>query len=203
MFRFVEREKAGHPIAIMCRLLGVSTNYACFHGPSDGIRRSVEAVAMAARALCQAGIRVERVSGGNSSLLALVLAGESLPDEITELRCGEALLLGQEALHYSRIPGCDCACRLRAQVLEEYTKPAREGAPRRLVLGVGRQDLGSGALSFVEPGLRESGRSGDYLVVEAEAATCGTWIGRTVEMIPSYDALVAAWTSPYVQLCLS
>ena len=26
MFRFVEREKAGHPIAIMCRLLGVSTS---------------------------------------------------------------------------------------------------------------------------------------------------------------------------------
>src|SRR5690606_20140329 len=26
VFRFVEREKAGHPIAIMCRLLGVSTS---------------------------------------------------------------------------------------------------------------------------------------------------------------------------------
>lgn len=194
---------AGIAAEARLRLLGVSTNYACFHGPLDGIGRSAEAVAAAARTLRQAGMGVERVSGGNSSLLALVLAGQSLPDEITELRCGEALLLGQEALNYSRIPGCDCACRLRAQVLEEYTKPARGGGPRRLVVGMGRQDLGSGTVSFVEPGLRESGRSGDYLVVEAEAATRGTWIGRTVEMIPSYDSLVAAWTSPYVQLRLS
>ena len=183
-------------------LLGVSTNYACFQGTPTGMRGSVEAIARAAAGLRDAGIQIERVSGGNSSVLALLTQGESLPPEITEIRCGEALLLGHEALLYRPIAGCCSACRLRAEVLEEYTKPARESGRKRLVLGLGKQDLGSGAVAFVEQGLAEIGRSGDYLIVEAGAAFSRARVGLIIEMIPSYEALVAAWTSPYVQLRL-
>jgi predicted amino acid racemase len=181
-------------------LAGIATNYACFHGVPSGIRASVEAMSRAASQMLTAGLPVGRVSGGNSSLLALLAAGESLPGEITELRCGEALLLGQETLFYRPLPGCSSACRLRAEVLEEYTKPARESGRRRFVLDLGRQDLGGGAVTFSEPGLSEIGRSGDYLVVDAEAARPGARIGAIIEMVPSYEALVAAFTSPYVRL---
>lgn len=184
------------------RLVGLSTNYACFQGAPTGIRASLEAVARAARELREAGIEVARVSGGNSSALALVLQGEDLPEEVTELRCGEALLLGQEALTYQPIPGCGCACTLRAEVLEEYTKPPHSDGRRRLVLGLGRQDLASGTVHFCDPGLSEIGRSGDYLVVEAGRECPGYGIGTDIDMIPSYEALVAAWTSPYVELRL-
>ena len=182
-------------------LLGVSTNYACFEGTPAGIRDSVAAIARAAADLRAVGIPVERVSGGNSSVLGLLSRGEALPGEVTELRCGEALLLGQDALCYEPIPGC-CgdACVLRAEVLEEYTKPVREGGRRRLVVGLGRQDLGSGAVKFVAAGLQELGRSADYLVVEEQGKRPGFHIGGMVDMIPSYEALVAAWTSPYVEL---
>ena len=97
-----------------CVLEGVSTNYACFHGARPRYRASVEAVARAARALARPGFAVERVSGGNSSVLWLARPGERLPAEVTELRCGEALLLGQDALFYEPLPGCR-ARRLRAQ----------------------------------------------------------------------------------------
>src|SRR3990172_2576301 len=50
-------------------LAGISTNYACFHGPPDGIRESVGALARAAVDLRAAGVPIARVSGGNSSLL--------------------------------------------------------------------------------------------------------------------------------------
>jgi predicted amino acid racemase len=247
-------------IAADSRLLleGVSTNYACFLGPPGGIEASVEAVAEAARGLRGAGFPVERVSGGNSSALWLVNQGVELPGEVTELRCGEALLLGQDALHYEPLPGCRRdACVLRAEVLEEYTKspiqtevtpsgcdgrgrgkdagsarsgatsateddasdrpvqtrrprlqfesgskPAPQGRARRLVLGIGRQDLSGGAVAFVEPGSFEVGRSADYLVVEIAAGYSVPAVGSVVEMLPAYEALVAAWTSPYVEVRL-
>lgn len=184
-------------------LVGISTNYACFQGKSEGIRESVRAIARAAEELRAAGIAVRSVSGGNSSLLWLMMEGERLPPEITEVRCGESLLLGHDALAHRPLPGCrQDACVLRSEVLEGYTKPAREGARRRLVLALGRQDLGSGEVRFVEPGLNEVGRSSDYLVVEAEASRPGLAPGGSIDMIPSYEALVAAWSSPYVDLRL-
>jgi len=182
-------------------LVGVSTNYACFRGGPEGIRESVETIARAAAELRATGMPVGHVSGGNSSLLWLLRQGEALPAEVTELRCGEALLLGQDALYYDPLPGCRTdACVLRAEVLEEYTRPAPGGSARRLVLGVGQQDLSSGVVRFTEPGLCEIGRSADYLVVDAAARRPGLPVGSMVDMIPSYEALVAAWTSPYVEL---
>lgn len=193
-------EIAGDP---RLRLVGVSTNYGCLKGGPEGIRDSVETVAGAAAALRAAGVSVDRVSGGNSSLLWLLVEGEELPAEVTELRCGEALLLGQDTLYYRPLPGCRRdACVVRAEVLEEYTRRGPEGSAHRVVLGAGQQDLGSGSISFVEPGLREFGRSADYLVAEVEAGSVDTPVGAMVDMIPSYEALVAAWTSPYVELTL-
>jgi predicted amino acid racemase len=124
-----------------------------------------------------------------------------LPAEITELRCGEALLLGQDALFYEPLPGCRRdACVLRAEVLEGYTRPTPLGRVERLVLGIGRQDLSGGAVTFREPGLFEVGRSADYLVVEIAAGAEGPAVGSVVEMLPAYESLVAAWTSPYVEV---
>jgi predicted amino acid racemase len=192
------------------RLEGVSTNYACFLGPTAGLKASLEGVARAAGALRSAGFPVVRVSGGNSSVLWLLNRGEEVPGEVTELRCGEALLLGQDALYYEPLPGCVTgACMLGAEVLEEYTKasemgckPASSGRARRVVLGIGRQDLGGGGVTFLDPALAEVGRSADYLVAEVMAGFSAPAVGQVVQMVPAYEALVAAWTSPYVEVRL-
>jgi len=233
-------EREGVPIADLLSLAekidseprlileGIATNFACFRGQPEDIEASVQGVAAAAAALRQAGLDIARVSGGNSSLLWLLARGRRLPPQITELRCGEGLLLGQDALYYEPLPGCgQDACVLWAEILEEYTKPAEPTRPqgadaavrvsaalpggRRLVLGVGHQDLGRGRVTFVEPALREIGRSADYLVVEVGSAESGVdrdqgqggfRVGSRVAMIPSYEALVAAWSSPYVEVTL-
>jgi len=189
-------------------LEGLSTNYACFLGPPAGLAASLEGVAQAARALRSAGFPVGRVSGGNSSVLWLLTRGHRLPEEVTELRCGEALLLGQDALYYEPVPGClTGACVLRAEVLEEYTKSSEtnhtrafQGRARRVVVGIGRQDLSGGRVRFLDPGLAEVGRSADYLVAEVEAGSSAPAVGQAIEMLPAYEALVAAWTSPYVEV---
>ena len=198
-------------VAAEPRLLleGLSTNYACFLGPPAGLRASLEGVAQATRTLRSAGFPVGRVSGGNSSVVWLLTRGHRVPDEVTELRCGEALLLGQDALYYEPVPGClTDACVLRAEVLEEYTKsssetsskPASQGCARRVVLGIGRQDLSGGGVGFLDRGLVEVGRSADYLVAEVDAGFSAPAVGQLVEMLPAYEALVAAWTSPYVEV---
>jgi predicted amino acid racemase len=182
-------------------LEGVGTNYACFAGPAYGIENSVYSVGDAARALRGAGHQVTRVSGGNSSVLWLLQRGDVLPPEMTELRCGEALLFGHDALFYEPLRGCRRdACVLRAEVLERYTKPGLEGPAERLVLGIGRQDLGMGVITFVQPGMSEVGRSADYLVVEMAYGWEAPGVGSVVEMLPGYEALVSAWTSPYVKV---
>jgi ornithine racemase len=194
---------AGEPRLL---LEGLSTNYACFLGPPTGLEASLEAVAQEARTLRSAGFPVARVSGGNSSVLWLLRRGVRLPEEVTELRCGEALLLGQDALYYEPVPGCSTeACVLRAEVLEEYTKspetnstPSSRGRARRVVVGIGRQDLSGGGVRFLDPGLTEVGRSADYLVAEVRAGSRAPAVGQVIEMLPGYEALVAAWTSPYV-----
>lgn len=182
-------------------LCGLATNYACFQGTPDGIRSSVSALSEAARRLRAQGLPVSRVSGGSSSLLWLLAGGERLPAEVSEVRCGEALLLGQDALHYEALPGCRRdGCILRAEVVEEYTKPVGERGRSRVVLALGRQDLGCGLVEFVGEGLSELGRSTDYMVVGREKEARRISVGDTIEMIPSYQALAAAWASPYVRL---
>jgi len=183
------------------RLAGLSTNFACFAGHPEGLPVSVERISAAARRISpRFGLGDLRVSAGNSSLLSLLWGGGGLPAEVTEVRCGEALLLGQDPLTLRPLPGCrQDACLLRAEVLERYTKPS--GGGPRAVLDLGTQDLGAGAVRFVRPGLTELGRSSDYLVVGSEAAGDGLSPGEVVTMIPSYYALVAAWTSPFVAVC--
>jgi predicted amino acid racemase len=160
------RRIAGHP---GLELVGVATNYACLGGGDEGLRESVGVLAEAAQHMRDAGLPIDRVSGGSSSL-------------------------------FQTIPGCRRdACLIRAEVVEEYTRRAAEGPARRLLLGVGWQDLGSGTVEFTESGLREIERSSDYLVLGVEGGSRNIEVGQMVNMVPDYKALVAAWTSPYVE----
>ena len=78
--------------------------------------------------------------------------------------------------------------------------PPRRAGPGRVVLGIGRQDLSGGGVTFLQPGLAEVGRSADYLVVEVAPGSSAPAVGSMIDMLPAYEALVAAWTSPYVEV---
>ena len=113
--------------------------------------------------------------------------GDVLPAEVTELRCGEALLLGQDALFYEPLPGCRRdACVLRAEVLEAYTRPAPRG--RAAEARPGHRPAGSE---------RGRGRASGSPVCSRSAARPTTWwsrsadgmtapaVGSVVEMLPA------------------
>ena len=144
---------------------GVATNYACFQGPPEGVRRSVEAIAAVARR--SRGGR--RGVGGQLERAAAAGGRDRAPpgDDRTPLR----RVAAARARMPSRIGRCRGVGRtpvvLRAEVLEGYTKRALErGGSGGWCWASGCSDLGSGAVRFASGRVcTRSGRSSDYLVV--------------------------------------
>jgi len=64
------------------------------------------------------GIKLEMISGGNSSSIYLIDKGK-LPKRINNLRLGESFLLGNDTAYGTKLPGTtDDALLLEAQIIE-------------------------------------------------------------------------------------
>ncbi len=159
--------------------------------------------------------QLKLLSGGNSSSLYLVLDGR-IPAGINHLRIGEGIFLGRETAYGRPLPGThDDAFILKAEVIELKEKPSvpvgqvnrdafgnipvieERGIHRRAVLAIGKQDTDF-SLRPLNPDLNILGGSSDHLLLDAADAP-QLKVGDIVEFIPSYGALLAAMTSPYVQ----
>lgn len=152
------------------------------------------------------------LSVGGSGLLRLLVNpeeteekkpgwGMSLFARVSELRCGEAILLG-------RIPAGPApdlylqgahrdAFILEGPVIEVFEK---KGVIQALV-GFGVQDMGGAALIPCHPGIIPASATSDYFTVTCaspELRANPLQIGEMVSFIPTYYALLAAMTSPYV-----
>jgi predicted amino acid racemase len=206
------RDRAG------LRLAGVGANLACFGGviPSPAnMGRLVELVGKVEEEL---GERVAMVSGGNSSALPLVTAGE-MPCRVNHLRIGEAILLGRETVGRRAWPGTvQDAVVLHGEVLELGLKPSvpigtrgqnamgqvpeftDRGWVHHALVNLGTVDTDAGGLSPLDPRLRVLGGSSDYLVVDVSEARGELRVGDRVSFVPGYGAMVRAASSPYVEL---
>lgn len=208
----VSRERLATTVAALLklkgiRLAGVGTNAACL-GRKSLDRSHLEMLVQAAELIeSEFEHPVEVVSGGNSSTWER-LDGEGFPDRINQLRFGEAALLGRETLGGRAIPlAFQDAFLLQAEVIE--VKEAQSGPlfglrqSRRVIVALGRQDVGghdSLLRDLVEP-FDFDGKpdriSSDHLIVDVFEAKVE--VGEVVTFLPSYFALLAAMTSPYVQ----
>ena len=151
-------------------------------------------------------------SAGGSGLLSLLVDPEEMEGKprgwcmslfapVTELRCGEAILLG-------RIPSPSAADLylegahrdafiLEGPVLEVF----RKGGMTQALVGFGVQDTGGAGLIPCHPGITPASATSDYFAISCsspELAAHPLRIGEPVRFIPTYYALVAAMTSPYV-----
>lgn len=194
-------------------LLGLGTNLACQNGvvPDDEnmgeLTRLVEEVEATHR------ISLPLVSGGNSANLEWVF-GTSDVGRINELRLGEAILLGTEPLHRTRLDRMHTdAFTLVAEVIEVADKPAQPwgsraqtafgeypereqtGIIRQAILALGRQDVDVDGLVPPE-GISVLGMSSDHLVVDLGDSTAS--VGDEIAFGLGYGALVRAMTSPFV-----
>ncbi len=202
------------------RIAGIGTNLSCYGGimPTEKNMRTL--VDHAHRIEDALGLKLELISGGNSSSLPLVAAGK-MPSEVNHLRVGEAILLGRETVERRPWPGTtQDAFVIAAEIIELKTKPSvpigesgqdafgakprfvDRGERLRAILNIGREDVDVSGLEPLTPGVTILGASSDHLILDAGAAAEETEtlrLGDEVRFMPNYSALLAAMTSGYVE----
>ena len=194
-------------------LAGIGTNLACLNGVIPSAEKMQRLSAEAARIEKEYGIALPVISGGNSANHDW-LANTQDVGRINNLRIGEALLLGREAVRRRPIDGLsnDAFC-LVGEVIEVKTKPSRpsgrtgldamgrqpvfqdQGSMRRAIVALGAQDIDP---SGVRPrgDLDIVGACSDQLVLHDRAAALH--VGSEVRFDLTYSALLRVMTSPYV-----
>lgn len=206
-------------------LLGLGTNLTCYGGviPTPENLGLLVDLADRAQEIYRGAGRIPRhpdgrmeVSGGNSSSLEVALAGK-LPFGVTGLRVGESILLGVSTITRLPLEGfSQDAFVIEAPVIECRRKPSYpigeiaqdafgrhptfiDRGPRlRAICAIGRQDCVPEGLYPLDSGVEVLGASSDHLIVDVEAMPCAPKVGDALRFRPSYAALLAAATSPYV-----
>ena len=197
-------------------LEGIGTNLACYGGVIPTVEKMRLLLRIKNEVERHLGRTLDRVSGGTSANVNLLLDGE-MPSGITELRIGEAILLGTEAIERKPVPGCfRDAFILKAEVIEVGRKPSKpfgqtgqnafgdlpvfedKGIRLRAILSVGRQDIDPWAITPICPGIEVLGASSDHLICDVQDAACRVDVGSILEFSLSYSALLKASTSPFV-----
>ena len=195
-------------------LKGFGTNLACRSGVSPDDANMGELSRLTALIEATFDISIEIVSGGNSANLDWVFSSED-SGRINNLRLGESILLGREALHRNVIDGLHSdAITLVAEVIESKLKPTKpkgklaqngfgkypgvvdNGDVAQAILAIGLQDVD---LDGLQPskGIEILGGSSDHLVVTSGADKLA--VGAEVFFQLDYSALLRAMTSPFVE----
>jgi len=198
-------------------LVGIGTNMACYGGVIPTREKMETLLEIKKEIESSVGKPLERVSGGNSANMRLVLNRE-MPPGITELRIGESILLGTEAIERLNVPGCyQDAFIVKAEVIEVMRKPSKpygeigqdafgnipvfedRGIRKRAICALGRQDIDPEGLVPLQKGVEILGASSDHLICDVEECEIDLKAGCVLEFRPNYSALLRASTSPFVQ----
>lgn len=197
-------------------LIGLGANLACYGGvfPSpanmDLLVRTRDEIAEAT------GLTLDLISGGNSSALDMLAAGQ-MPQAVNHFRMGESIILGRNVIDRSPWPGTrQDTVKLVVEVVELESKPSLpvgdrgqnafgeegeyvdRGIRRRAIVNLGRQDAVIEGLEPLDPGIIVLGASSDHLILDVEEAQDPVEVGSEIAFWPGYGALLALTTSPYV-----
>lgn len=196
-------------------LEGIGTNLACRSGVLPDEANMAELSMLADSIEATFGITLNTVTGGNSANLAWAL-GNTNPGRINDLRLGEAILLGQEPINQTPIPGLHTdTITFIAEVIETKTKPLTPwgtlasppnptgmtpaqpiaSAPQS-ILAVGHQDTDPNGLK-PPTGLHiQTGATSDHTIISSEHAKLR--VGAQIRFQTNYNALTRALASPFV-----
>jgi predicted amino acid racemase len=199
------------------RIKGVGTNLACFAGVVPDEKNMHRLVELATAIEQNCDLRLDWISGINSSGLKLIASG-GMPERVNHARIGEAILLGRETTHREAWPETwQDAFVLQCEVLELKKKPSvplgersedafgkspefvNHGEIVRALLNVGREDIDVEGITPLDRRLTILGASSGYLAIDVTAATGSIQVGDTVTFSLNYSALLAAMTSEYVR----
>jgi predicted amino acid racemase len=196
------------------KLYGIGVNLACFGGIKPSEKNMTELSQIADRIQEKYHIKIDMVSGGNSSNYEWLSQTDNTGN-INNLRIGEAILLGREAIHKNRIPNLYIdAFTLICEVIEAKLKPSLPyggkcknafgykpeftdiGITNRIIVGIGEQDVDTKA---IKPRIKADiiGASSDHLILHVKSNSIE--VGNEIQFDIKYSALLRLSTSPYVK----
>ncbi len=161
-------------------------------------------------------IKLDIISGGNSSSLALLREGK-MPVGINQLRIGEVIMLGNDTVSHQPFPNTRSdTFVLKAEIIEQREKPSHplgtigldafgkvpvfedKGQRIRAILGIGKQDVAADGLRPIDSGIEVVGGSSDHIIVDMTDAEKTYKVGDLVSFTVGYECLLKTMTSPYV-----
>lgn len=198
-------------------LQGIGTNLACLNGAAPDANNMTELSNHACEIERAFGIELRVISGGNSANINWALSQEN-HGRINNLRLGEAIFFGREALDRTPIDGLHLnAFTLIAEVIEAKIKPSLawgtiaqnafgttislsdRGRVAQAILAIGRQDCDPDGLTLPF-GTLLLGASSDHLVIDTGPHTA--IVGSEMSFEINYGTLLRAMASPFVEKLL-
>lgn len=199
------------------KLLGIGTNLSCFGGviPSrENLGRLVELKNILEKKF---NIKIEIVSGGNSSSYHLIQSG-TMVDGINQLRLGTSLLLGTVEINDTRIEDTyNDAFRIIAEIVEVKNKPSvpigeigidafrripvfeDKGIRKKAICAIGKQDVDIEWMIPVDENMAILGGSSDHLIVDITDCKTRYDVGDKISFVLDYLSILKAMTSEYVK----
>ena len=166
------------------------------------------------------GRKLDVLSGGSTTALPMLLQGK-LPAEINHLRIGEAILTGRDLpdLWGVQVEGCTSnTLSLEATVIESNAKPTRpwgvrsqngfgeqptlppdRGVRCRVILDIGRVDVGEPGQLICPEGVTVIGASSDHLVLDVEDHPAPLQPGDKLGFRLFYQGMLFAFQSEDVE----
>ena len=198
-------------------LYGVGVNLTCYGAIIPKNDNLSNLVAVARKIEDKFGIKLEMVSGGNSSSIYLIGKGE-MPEGITNLRLGESFLLGNDTAYGEKLPGtCSDALVLEAQTVELKEKPSLpigevgvdafgqkpyyedRGIIKRAIIAIGKQDTDIDSMEPLDPKVDILGGSSDHIILDVTKSDTEYKVGDIVQFVVGYGGMLKTATSPYVE----
>lgn len=199
------------------KLRGIGTNLTCYGSviPTPDILEELVEIKNSINK--RFNLDLDIVSGGNSSSLYLVQNG-LIPRGITQLRIGEAIVLGRETAFGDKIPHTyDDVFVLEAQIVELKEKPSYprgilgmdafgerqvyvdRGIMKRAILGVGKQDVNMNDLIPMDNSIELIGSSSDHLIINVTNSQYPYSVGDVIKFKLRYGGILSCSTSEYVE----
>lgn len=197
-------------------IAGLGVNLTCYGGVMPDADNLGELVRLAVEIETQFNIKLQWISGGNSSSLYLLDRAE-MPKQINLLRLGEAVVLGRETAFGDVIENTYTdVFTLEAQIIELREKdslpkgtigmdafgnhPTFEDKGRMLrgILAIGKQDVNPSGIIPHDGRIEVIGASSDHLLMDFTGAAGDYQVGDLVKFNVEYGALLSLFTSEYV-----
>lgn len=182
------------------RLVGVAANYNCFLGllPDTDNMTTLAEVFNLLKPLYDTDKPI--LSGGTSSSVSLLTNKDAfIPSEISQIRMGEAIMLGRDPADNTFIDGyATDVFTLEVPIIEVHKKKLSDGTEMlRGVLSIGKQDLQTDRIIPYDERIKILGACSDECVIDLSNAP-EYKSGDIVKFMLEYGALMTSFAGQFI-----